>query len=296
MKTEKPLQGKSKRVTTWPFASEPSTEIVAPEPPPPLNDDGLHRRPIPLHQGFGFGATQIRERAMSVAREATQRKETRIRQLLEQPIASASELPSPAEFKAAAEETIVTVPQRPLNPRTVPAQAPRSARPPQSALPRTIPASERVAPQKVSPLHTGWAWVLDSIVGILSLAGALLGNHLLPFIPSMAPAKAAAWLSKTAGMGSLVLWQAAIDLAVRGAILLFIVQYCSLMLSGVSLGRYAAGIAPRGRPNLVSAICAAMSEVASLAGTLSLPLALLMPNRHPVCWWLRMARPSSGNR
>lgn len=239
------------------------------------NDDGMHRKPLPLHRGYGFGADPIRQKALRTAREATQSKEARVRQFLDIPINKPTipppevKLPPPARQSASAAVT----------------GTPRRSQ--QQQQPRMAPQQQvSTSHQPPSTLQAAWAGVLDGIVGVLSLAGAIVIHHFVA-LPSLVPLRWASQITRMLEVGSPVLWQALFDFALRGCGVLFVLQFLSIALSGVSLGRYAAGVSPAQRPGVLSTILLTIVEVISLSGLILAPLTLLMPKRHPLCWWIK---------
>jgi hypothetical protein len=287
------------------------------------------RSPVAIHSGLGFGAGLVRERSRHVAAEANEQRQTRVRELLSEPVGGGTRITQTAPIDSVPSQSFDDAPQfdtEPTRVQTIPLipspphgsipaiTAPSSrgntlvtplsanSKQPTSATPILSPAQQHMHETGL-PLSRGRAllgWMLDGTVAVSALIGASLANLLYPpghniKVSSVLLRK----LGELTHIGSPFALTILVRTAALAMLLLFAAQFLMFLLARASAGRFAVGASlPRESfgARLVDALFGALSEVLTLGGVLSLPFLLLMPERTPLAPWLRFRIPLSVRR
>jgi hypothetical protein len=268
-------------------------------------------RPIGVaHSGFGFGANSIREKSLEVAMTASAVKESRLKQLLNQPIAGqtpttlGTPLNSAPKLNAApiVTPTAMTQMHSPTlsHRRNIVVATPKKNIREMSPAPtaqvehesESTPAATKAQnPDRVERTRAVFAWILDTVVAASALVIAMGSNY-----ASMSPEggtplfTALDKITSSLGLGSPFLIIMLAKVALSALAVLFTGQFGMLLFTGSTAGRFAMNIALEGKSiaqRLFPAIQAAVSEVLTLGGILALPMVIAMPSRAALAPWVR---------
>jgi hypothetical protein len=268
-------------------------------------------RPIGVaHSGFGFGANTIREKSLEVAMTASAVKESRLKQLLSQPIAEQKPPASAASLNSALTPVVspIVTPSAITQVHTPTLSHRRNvvvATTKKNIIEKSLDDNAQVeketkrittqtlprTPYQVERTRAVFAWILDTVVTASALVIAMGSNY-----ASMSPeggtplVTAVEKISTSLGLGNPFLIIMMLKVTLSALAVLFAGQFGMLLFTGSTAGRFAMGISLEGKSivkRLFPAIQVAISEVLTLGGILALPMVVAMPSRATLAPWVR---------
>ncbi len=245
----------------------------------------------PLHNGFGFGADEIKER---LGKADSGEKELATE-------ASAAEKEVLVSYKTITTPTEIEVPQAPhipQNPITTKVSMKPSSR-------KSLEFDEEAksfqdnneihSKYYVHPFFAFLAWTIDALLGFCFLIISLCVNYV--FVPKgffdLSHTLAYYLSMLTLDINVIYTFLFSLQVWFFMAILVFLFQYTILGFEGATLGRWLFGISIQNNKDKSlkvsekTKIFAAISESLLLGGILSVIFIIMSPSRVPIFFWMR---------
>jgi hypothetical protein len=267
-------------------------------------------RPVAAaHGGFGFGANAIKKKSIETAIADSAIKESRLNQLLQQPVHSDGTIANLAAVRPSLAPIVAPVANfTPFTPTLSYRQPMVIATPKQTVRNRNTQVSHQVQQQEAQEVkHNSeiankkypaignveigrafLAWILDTIVAASAFVIAMGSNYASVNPDSASPIISI--LSRLSSSENLFFTVMVLNVTITSLALLFAAQFAMLLFTGATAGRFAMSMKIRADSigqRVVRGICAAISETATLGGILSLPFIIAMPSRVSLAPWVQ---------
>lgn len=297
--------------------------------PQQKNRMGIRRQLAPLHQGFGFGAKEIQEESLRIARVATEEKRQKLDQALDLPLpgsgvgstlprfggrqspggsgwtlpftraveADASSARAASEFSSARSALESSAVQGgALDARAVPGSVPALTVADHQVLASRLladaPESEVV---EVGPGAALIACFFDTVIALSCTVFVGGMNYSLSSTQAMESfASRLAEVLPFLAKAQMPLFAFGLQVYIGAVFVTFALQAAFALACGASAGRFAVGISlaePAGK-SLGGRVAIALHEAISLGGLLTVPLQILSPARLPLFPFVRLKRVS----